>query len=218
MDGERSVGPAVSAGVLAGIAGLVTFLLAHHLFILPIWFIAPSGVLIAGAGGAAVGASYAELRPHLPGRPRTAVAVVALIAGVLAPAIVLAQGRGPMFAMDADGGGTLLVPPSEALFDVLVGLLAVSAVAGAVIGALVGRSRRAALTTGLAGLALAIGPGHNIPFLGGTVAAGKEMAILGIVVLVSASILVEVDARLRRDRSEGPSIAARSLEETYVRQ
>jgi hypothetical protein len=218
MDGERSVGPAVSAGVLAGIAGLVTFLLAHHLFILPIWFIAPSGAVMAGLGGAAVGASFGALRPHLPGRPWTVVAVVAMVVAVLTPAVLVAQFHGPMFAMDADGGGTLLVPPSEALFDVLVGLFAVSAVAGAVIGALVGRSRRAALTTGLAGLALAIGPGHNIPFLGGTVAAGKEMAILGIVVLVSALILVEVDARLRRDRSEPPSIAARSPEETHVRQ
>jgi hypothetical protein len=208
--------PAILAGLAAGVAGLMAFLLVHHLLILPIWFIAPAGIVIAGVGGAAVGASYAELRPHLPGRPWTAAAVVAMIAAVLAPAVLTAQLRGPMFAMGA-GGGTLLVPAPEALFDIVVGLLTVSAVAGAVLGALVGRSRRAALTTGLAGLALAVGPGHNIPFLGGTVAAGKEMAILGLVVLVSAVVLVEVDARLGRHR---PEAFARddARKETDVRQ
>jgi hypothetical protein len=217
MGRKQGSEPAVMAGGVAGIAGLAAFLLVHQLWIVPIWSIAPVGVVMAGLGGAAVGASFGVLRPHLPPRPWTAPAVVAVIAGVLGPAVLVAQVRGPMFAMDADGGGTLLVPASEALFDVLVGLLAVSTVAGAVLGALVGRSGRAALTTGLAGLALAIGPGHNIPFLGGTVAAGKGMVILAIVVLVSAITLVEVDARLRRARPEPPWIPARSREETYVR-
>jgi len=59
----------VRAGVLAAVAGLATFLLLHHLWIVPIWFIAPVGALVAAAGGAAVGAAYEELLPHLPRRP-----------------------------------------------------------------------------------------------------------------------------------------------------
>lgn len=69
MDDDWAGEAAVAAGAVAGIAGLGVFLLAHHLWIVPVWFIAPVGVVMAGAGGAAVGASYATLRPHLPRRP-----------------------------------------------------------------------------------------------------------------------------------------------------
>ena len=42
-------------GVLAGVAGLLVFLEIHHVWIKPIWFILPSGLMIAAAGGLAVG-------------------------------------------------------------------------------------------------------------------------------------------------------------------
>lgn len=193
-DGRQEA--AVVAGTLAGIAGLGVFLLVHQLWIAPIWFVAPIGALVAGLGGAAVGASYATLRPHLPRPPWTVIGVAALFAAMLAPAILLAEARGPMFAMGDDGGGTLLVPPMDALLEVLVGLIAVSALTGAVIGALVGRSRRAAGVTLLAAVALAVGPGHNIPLLGATPAVGKELAILAAVLSVAAVVLVETEARL----------------------
>ena len=54
------------AGVLSGIAGLLTFLVIHHFWILPIWFIAPAGLIIAALGGLAVGWSYAEIQAGLP--------------------------------------------------------------------------------------------------------------------------------------------------------
>jgi hypothetical protein len=162
---------------------------------------APIGAVLAALGGAAVGASYATLRPALPRRPWTVGAVAAVVTAVLGPAIVVAQVRRPMFAMGASGSGTLLVPTAEALVDVLVGLFALAAISGAVVGAVVGRSRRAALTTALAGLALALGPGHNIPFLGGTAAVGTELAILAAVVLVSSVVLVAVETRLSRRRA-----------------
>jgi hypothetical protein len=197
---EHGSEPAIIAGSAAGIAGLGTFLLIHHLWIGPIWFIAPAGALIAGLGGAAVGGSYAALRPALPDLRWRVIGLLAVVSAQLAPAIVVAQLRAPMYAMGANGRGTFLVPPAEVLADVGVGLFALTVVAGALVGAVVGRSRRAALTTALAGLALAAGPGHNIPFLGGTAAVPNELAILGAVVLVSSVVLVVTDAFLSRRR------------------
>lgn len=210
MDNDRSGEAAVAAGAVAGIAGLGVFLVAHQLWIVPIWFIAPVGAIMAGVGGAAVGASYATLRPHLPRRPWTAPTVAALYAGMLAPAVLIGEFRGPIFALDADGGGTLLVPPTEAVVDVLLGLLGTSALAGAIAGGLIGRRRRAVGATALAAIVLAIGPGHNIPLLGGTPAVGKELAILGAVVVAASVVLVEAEARLsagtrRRVRDQGPA-------------
>lgn len=198
MGNDRSGEAAVAAGALAGIAGIGVSLVAHHLWIVPIWFIAPIGAITAGVVGAAVGASYASLRPHLPRRPWTAPAVAALYACMLAPAVLIGELRGPIFALDADGGGTLLVPPTDALVEVLGGLLGTSALAGAILGLLIGRQRRAVGAAMVAGIALAIGPGHNIPLLGGTPAVSKELAILGAVAMAASVVLVEAEARLSR--------------------
>lgn len=184
----------VQAGVAAGLVGLATFLVVHHLLIVPIWFVAPVGAILAAAGGAAVGAAYAELRPHLPPRPWTAFGVAGLIAVVLLPALVVAELRGPIYDLD----GTLLVPPTEAILDVVVGLLGSATVVGAAVGLLVGRSRRAAGMMAVAGLALAIGPGHNIPMLAATPAVRTELIILGVVMAVASIALVEVQSRLVR--------------------
>jgi hypothetical protein len=179
-------------------AGLVTFLLIHHVLIAPIWFIAPAGAVLAAAGGAAVGAAYAELLPHLPRRPWTTIAVILVIAAVLLPAFVFSELCGPMFAMDGDGGGTLLFPGTEAAVRVVLGLLGTAVVAGAVLGWLLTRSRRAAARLAAAGLLLALGPGHNIPLLGGTPAVGEEFVILATVAGVASLVLVEGNARLAR--------------------
>ena len=192
----------VQSGVLAGMAGLVAFLLIHHVLIVPIWFITPVGAVLAAVGGAAVGTAYADLLPHLPRRPWTVIAVVLVITTILLPAIALAQLWGPMFAIDGDGGGTLLVPGEEAAVRVVFGLLGTAVVAGAVLGWLLTRSRRAAARLAAAGLVLALGPGHNIPMLGGTPAVGKELVILATVAGVASLVLVEGNARLvRRGRA-----------------
>lgn len=188
------------AGVLAAMAGFATFLLLHHLWIVPIWFIAPVGALVAATGGAVVGAAYEELLPHLPPRPWTAIAVIVLIGVVLLPAFVIAELRGPIFVMEEDGGGTFLVPGAVALADVVLGLLGSATIVGGGVGWLIARSRRAAGTTALAAFAFALGPGHNIPLLGGTPAVTKELVILGGVVAVAAVVLVEGHARLARLR------------------
>ena len=200
-DGDTSaVTAAVTAGVVAGVAGLATFLVIHQQWIVPIWFIAPAGVLLAATGGAAVGAAYAELRPYLPRRPWTAFAVMVLTGAVLFPAIIIAELRGPIYAMAADGGGRFLVPGPEAVVDFVVGLLGTATLTGAVLGWLIGRSRRAVGTAALAAFVIALGPGHNIPLLGGTPVVAKEIAILAVVVGVASMVLVEGHARLVRPR------------------
>ncbi len=85
------------AGMLAGTAGLLVFLVLHHLWIKPIWFILPLGLVIAVIGGLAVGWAYSELLPGLPARPWTILAWVALIGLTLLPSIVLAQLSPPLF-------------------------------------------------------------------------------------------------------------------------
>jgi hypothetical protein len=200
MGASSSREASVRAGVLAGIAGLSAFLLTHAVWIVPIWFIAPVGALVAAAAGAAVGAAYEELLPHLPRRPWTAIAVMVLIGVALLPAFVIAELRGPIFAMEENGGGTLLIPGPVALADVVVGLLGTATIVGAGLGWLIARSRRAAGATALAAFAFALGPGHNIPLLGGTPAVTKELVILASVVGVAAVVLVEGHARLARPR------------------
>ena len=195
MDVRLGSTASVQAGVLAGIAGFATFLLIHHLWIVPIWFIAPAGTLVAAAGGAAVGAAYAELLPHLPRRPWTPIGLIIVIGIVLLPAFVIAELRGPIFALEG-GGGTLLVPGAEAATDVVMGLLGTATIAGAGLGWLIAGSRRAAGTTALAAFALALGPGHNIPLLGGTPAVAKELVTLAAVAAVASVVLVEAHAYL----------------------
>jgi ABC-type Co2+ transport system permease subunit len=100
--------------------------------------------------------------------------------------------------MGADGAGILLVPRSEAVAMFTGGLLATATAAGALIGARVGRSRRAAVLTALAAMGIAVGPGHNIPLLGGTPATPKQLAILAIVLGVASVVQVEAAAWLSR--------------------
>lgn len=204
MDEGPSRAASLQAGALAGTAGFATFLLLHHLWIVPIWFIAPVGLLVAVSAGAAVGAAYAELQPRLPPRPWTAIAVIALIGVVVLPAVAIAELRGAIFRMEADGGGALLVPAVDAVADFVVGLLGTAALTGGALGWLIARRLRAAGMTALAGLALALGPGHNIPLLGGTPAAPRELVILAVVGVVASFTLVEGHAWLIRLGRERP--------------
>ena len=78
----------------------------------------------------------------------------------------------------------------------VVGLVVTAAIAGAGLGWLITRDRRVAGSMAIAALALALGPGHNIPLLGGTPAVAKEIVILGAVATVAAVVLVAVHAWL----------------------
>ena len=90
----------ITSGILAGAAGLLVFLVIHHVWIKPIWFILPLGLVIAAIGGLAVGWAYSELLPYLPADPvfhgresvkrgyRSALRVAVRVEGRLAGALV----------------------------------------------------------------------------------------------------------------------------------
>ena len=193
---------ALTAGAFSGIAGLLVFLVIHHFWIRPIWFILPIGVLIAAGGGLAVGWAYSELLPGLPPRPWSTVVLIAVIGACLAPAVILAQLRPPMFTAMTENA-QLTVSTGRAVAIFVFQLLLTAAAVGAVAGWWIGGSGRAALATALAGLVFALGPGHNIPFLGNTPATGKGIVLLLSVVVVSAVVLVEAHFALSSRRGLG---------------
>jgi hypothetical protein len=177
------------AGVLAGIVGLLVFLVIHHLWINPIWFILPIGLVIAALGGLAVGWAYHELSPNLPPFPWSTLAFVALIGIILAPSIILAEIRQPLFTI-TEVDAELSVPVWYAAIIFILELLVTATLVGGLAGWLIGRTSRAALATALAGFIFALGPGHNIPFLGGTPGTLKGIAILLAIILSATIILV----------------------------
>ena len=193
---------ALISGVLAGIAGLLVFLTIHHFWIRPIWFILPVGALMAAGGGLAVGWAYTELLPGLPPRPWSAVVLIAVIGACLTPAVILAQLRPPMFTAMSENA-QLTVSTGRAVAIFVFQLLLTAAGVGALAGWWIGGSGRAALATAVAGLVFALGPGHNIPFLGNTPATGKGIVLLLSVVVVSAVVLVEAEFALRGGRATG---------------
>ena len=80
----------------------------------------------------------------------------------------------------------------------LLELILPALLVGAVAGWFLGRTPQAALATAVAGGVFALGPGHNIPFLANTPAAGKGLILLLAVTLVGAAVLVEVNVWLLR--------------------
>ncbi len=183
------------AGMLAGVTGLLVFLVIHHLWIKPIWFILPVGLVIAVLGGLAIGSAYCELLPRLPGRPWTIFAWFSLICLTLAPAVILAQLRPPLFT----GSGMNVIASisvAQAIVIFVRDLLLPAAVIGGLAGWLIGRTKRAALKTALAGFMFALGPGHNIPFLGNQPSTGKGIILLISIVLAASIVMIEGHAAL----------------------
>lgn len=207
----NAFGAGVVPGVLSGIAGLLAFLGLHHLWIAPIWFVLPFGVVVAGLGGIAVQRSYDTLRAVLPARPWTAPALVGLVAVILLPSFVLAELRPTLFDISGPQA-TLAVSPTTVTAVFVLELLVVTALTGGMVGWVVGRTRAAAMTTAVAGFVLALGPGHNIPLIGGTPGVATEVGLLTAAVVVAAVTLVEVDAtracRVRHRLHDGKRIVA----------
>ena len=191
----KELNASLLAGMLSGLAGLLGILTIHHLWIRPIWFIALPGGIIACLGGLAVGWAYVEVRSGLPPRPWTALAVFVLVAATLLPAAVLAQLRPP--PLDIRTGAVINGGSGWAVFArfVLELLLTATAVGG-LAGWWLGGTSRAAVALALAGFVFALGPGHNLPFLGNTPAAGKGLALLAAIIAISAVVLVEAEAWL----------------------
>jgi len=73
----------------------------------------------------------------------------------------------------------------------VIELLLTATVVGGLAGWWLGHTGRAAFATALAGFVFALGPGHNIPFLGNTPAVGKGVVLLMVIIFVSAIVLVE---------------------------
>jgi hypothetical protein len=187
---------ALVAGIASGVAGLIVFLAIHHVWIKPIWFIAPPGLAIAALGGLALGWAYKEIRLGLPAPPWTALSVCGLMLAILLPAVLLSFTHGPLFDL-----ATATIPPGQGrrvAVRVALELGLTAIVMGALAGWLIGRSGRATLATALAGFAFALGPGHNIPMFGTNPRAFKGLAIMAVVVVASSFCLVEVEARLGR--------------------
>lgn len=122
--------------------------------------------------------------------------MAAIAAAVLLPAIVVAEIRGPIYRMDAAGGGMLLLPGPQALLDVILGLLLVATLVGAGLGWSIARRRGAVPvpSTAFAAFLIALGPSNDTPLLGGTPAAGNGLAILALVIAVASVVLVEGQA------------------------
>lgn len=193
--GEGRLGVCLIAGALSGITGLLVFLVVHHFWIAPIWFIFPLGLVIAVIGGLTVGWAYYELFPHLPPRPWSTLAMVSLIGIILTPAIVIAELREPLFTItERDAELTVSAGYAGGIF--ILGLVIPSILIGGLAGWMIGRTSRAALATAIAGLTFALGPGHNIPFLGNTPATWKGIAVLLVVILSASVVLVEMSAMM----------------------
>jgi hypothetical protein len=181
---------ALISGALSGITGLLVFLVIHAMWIMPIWFILPIGMVVAVAGGLAVGLAYAEIKHRLPPRPWTAPSIIVLITVILLPGTLLAELRTPMFVFTPTGP-MFQMEVAAAVLIFVVELLLTAALTGGALGWLIGRTARAAYLMALAGFIFALGPGHNVPFIGGTGGVFMEWVIMGAIIISSAVVLVE---------------------------
>jgi hypothetical protein len=137
-----------------------------------------------------------EIFPRLPERVWSRLLVfMTLIWLILLPSLALAELRRPVFTL-VEADPVLNMSISEAALRFIFELLVSAAVVGGLIGWWLGRTRRAAFATALAGFIFALGPGHNIPFIGGTPGVGKELAIMLAIISISSLALVLGHARL----------------------
>lgn len=130
------------AGVLAGLAGFGAFLLIHQALIVPIWFIAPLGSVVAALAGLLVAWAFEALRPRLPQNTWLAVlAFVALLTLTQLAAFFASSMQEPIanmvFRNQALPGrlGTILT-------RFAIDLFLTSAIIGGLAGYLVGRASR----------------------------------------------------------------------------
>lgn len=183
-----TMNPYTISGAIAGIAGLFTFLIIHHFTIQPIWEILPLGLPIALIGGLAVGWSFQEIHQQLPAYSWTFLGLILLIMLLLAPAMIIAQFTSSPFGLD----GTLNpgYTAGRAAVQFILELLLTATLMGALAGWILGGSQRAMFATALAGFVYALGPGHNIPFLGNTPGVWKGVLLLLAINAVSELVMM----------------------------
>jgi hypothetical protein len=178
------------SGALSGLASLLVFMIVHAIWITPIWFVMPLGIVLALGGGMVVSWAYSEIKRRLPPPPWAVLAIAGIVFATLLPAFALAQLHPLFFSLD----GTLLVKVPVLIRHFILDLLVTAFAMGALIGWWLGRSKRSALATGLAGVMFALGPGHNtafvtlVPGVGGL--ALKMLALMAVIIFVAAVVLV----------------------------
>lgn len=177
------------AGVAAGLAGLLAFLSLHQLLILPIWGVAPLGLPVALLGGLVVAWAFEPLRPRLPANSwLAAFAFSGLLMLTQAASFLVSTLQRPL--ADFIFLGTRVLPGFERLVytRAIVEMLVVPVLAGAAIGWRLGRSKQAAGRMALAGLAFALGPGHNTAFFAGVPAAADTLWLLMLGTVLAATV------------------------------
>lgn len=189
-------------GVSAGFVGFAVFLILHAIWIVPIWFIIPIGLVMAGVCGAVVGWAYETVSPHLPpGLLARSLSVAGGTILVLTPSTFLFLFGDPTVpVVDGIARTDAIDVPSLAGRFVL-DLLVVTGASGAIVGWLLTRRREAAVAMMAAGVAFALGPGHNLPFfhLDALPEATRTGLLLMLASIVSASlVLVLFDGILER--------------------
>lgn len=173
MSRRRQAASALLAGSAGGVAGFAAFLVIHAIWIVPIWFIAPTGLVFGVAGGAATGWAWHVHREHLPARTG---ARALLLFGAAVVVLLPSEAVALLFA-PADPR-TLAGQPVASLLSLIGVYVAAAALLGAIAGGLLGRSWAAAAVTGLAAAVFGAGIGHNAPLLGHSWVAGKMWTIM----------------------------------------
>lgn len=157
---------------------------------MPIWFIAPLGIVVAALAGLLVAWAFEALRPRLPHNTWLAVlAFVALLTLTQLAAYAVSSVQHPF--IDYLWGGNRVLPGFEGVVysRFAVDLFVTSAVAGALAGWLVGRSKQAAGRMAVAALGFAVGPGHNTPFFAGVAASTSTLWALMLGAIVVAGVV-----------------------------
>ena len=197
---------ALAPGLVAGVAGLVVFLVLHAVWIVPIWSVTMFGLVVAILGGAAVSWAYLQVEPHLPqGHVRQWLSLAGGAALILSPSLVVAWAGDPYFTV-VDG---VRVPTGESSVTAVrfvVEFLVVTTLSGGLIGWFVTRTRRGTVAVAVAAFAFALGPGHNLPFFHVVTApmAAQTAVLLTLgPIVVASAVFVAVGALL--SRRETPS-------------
>jgi hypothetical protein len=179
---------ALMSGAVAGTVAFAAFMVIHAVWIIQIWSEAPGGLVFGVFAGLAVAWAYDVYRVRLPARLVGRVAVVFACASLaLAPGLLLL----PLPPPDPGGSNPSIVVLVVAGIAVL--LLLTTPLIAATLGALLGRSLRAAVATGLAAFTLIISLGHNIPTFGFGWRGVKMWTIMLTVTAIASVTLVLVD-------------------------
>lgn len=186
-------------GVAAGLAGFAVFLVLHAVWIIPIWFVAPLGLIIGSLGGVAVNWAYLHVESHLPaGYIYRWVALAGGAVLILSPSLLVAWAGDPYFVV-IDGASVPTASVSGIVVRFVVEFLVVTTLAGALLGWLVTRTRSGTVAVAVAAFAFAIGPGHNLPFFHIWSAPGPTQTGLLLTlasIMVASATFVAVDALL----------------------